>query len=104
MLALVDRSPSGDGDGPPTVPAVYRGTEGRSGPVLSGRVPACGRRRACRQPSLAPDVTHAGFAAEIAAGDPGVGGRSILAGRALVAVVPVLVLGVSKLTASVSAG
>jgi hypothetical protein len=34
MLALVDRSPSGDGDGPPAVPAVYRGTEGRSGPVL----------------------------------------------------------------------
>jgi hypothetical protein len=33
MLVLVDRSPSGDGDGPP-VPAVYRGTEGRSGPVL----------------------------------------------------------------------
>jgi hypothetical protein len=32
MLALVDRSPSGDG-GPP-VPAVYRGTEGRPGPVL----------------------------------------------------------------------
>jgi hypothetical protein len=34
MLALVDRSPSGDGDGPPAVPAVYRGTEGRPGPVL----------------------------------------------------------------------
>ena len=33
MLALVDRSPSGDGDGP-AVPAVYRGTEGRPGPVL----------------------------------------------------------------------
>jgi hypothetical protein len=33
MLALVDRSPSGDGDRPP-VPAVYRGTEGRPGPVL----------------------------------------------------------------------
>ena len=33
MLVLVDRSPSGDGDDPP-VPAVYRGTEGRPGPVL----------------------------------------------------------------------
>ena len=34
MLALVDRSPSGDGDGPAAVPAVYHGTEGRPGPVL----------------------------------------------------------------------
>jgi hypothetical protein len=34
MLVLVDRSPSGDGNGPPAVPAVYRGTEGTSGPVL----------------------------------------------------------------------
>jgi hypothetical protein len=34
MLALVDRSPSGDGDGLPAVPAVYRGTEGRPRPVL----------------------------------------------------------------------
>ena len=34
MLALVDRSPSGDGGGPPAVPAVYLGTEGRPGPVL----------------------------------------------------------------------
>jgi hypothetical protein len=34
MLALVDRSPSGNGDGPPAVPAVYRGTEARPGPVL----------------------------------------------------------------------
>jgi hypothetical protein len=33
MLALMDRTPSGDSDGPP-VPAVYRGTEGRPGPVL----------------------------------------------------------------------
>jgi len=33
MLALVDKSPACDGDDPP-VPAVYRGTEGRSGPVL----------------------------------------------------------------------
>jgi hypothetical protein len=33
MLALVDRSPSGDGHRPP-VPVVYRGTEGRPGPVL----------------------------------------------------------------------
>ena len=35
MLAVVDRSPSGDGHGPPAVPAEYRGTEGRPGPVLS---------------------------------------------------------------------
>ena len=34
MLALVDRSPSGDGNGRPAVPAVYRGTEGSPGPVL----------------------------------------------------------------------
>jgi hypothetical protein len=34
MLALVDRSPSGDGEGPPAVPAVYRGTEGSAGSVL----------------------------------------------------------------------
>ena len=34
MLALVDRNPSGDGDGPAAVPAVYRGAEGRPGPVL----------------------------------------------------------------------
>ena len=34
MLTLVDKSPSGDGDGPPAVPAAYRGTEGRPGPVL----------------------------------------------------------------------
>jgi hypothetical protein len=34
MLALVDTSPSGDGDGPLAIPAVYRGTEGRPGPVL----------------------------------------------------------------------
>ena len=33
MLTLVDRSPSGDGDGPP-VPALYRGTDGIPGPVL----------------------------------------------------------------------
>ena len=33
MLALVDGNPSGDGEGPPAVPAVYRGTEG-PGPVL----------------------------------------------------------------------
>ena len=33
MLVLVDRSPSGDGDGP-LVPAVYRGTEERPGPTL----------------------------------------------------------------------
>ena len=31
---FVDRSPSGDGDGPPAVPAAYHGTEGRPGPVL----------------------------------------------------------------------
>jgi hypothetical protein len=34
MLALVERSPSCDGHGPPAVPAVHRGTEGRPGPVL----------------------------------------------------------------------
>jgi hypothetical protein len=34
MLALVDRSPSGDDDDDPPVPAEYRGTEGRPGPVL----------------------------------------------------------------------
>ena len=34
MLAVVDKSPSGDGDDPPAVPAVYRGTEGTPGPVL----------------------------------------------------------------------
>ena len=34
MLALVDTSPSGDGDGPPAVPAEYRGTDGKPGPVL----------------------------------------------------------------------
>src|SRR5260221_5788537 len=34
MLALVDSSRSGDGDEPPAMPGVYRGTEGRSGPVL----------------------------------------------------------------------
>ncbi len=34
MLALVDRSRSGDGDEPPAMPGVYRGTEGRPGPVL----------------------------------------------------------------------
>jgi hypothetical protein len=30
----VGRSLSGDGDGAPAVPAVYRGTEGRPGPLL----------------------------------------------------------------------
>jgi hypothetical protein len=34
MLALVDRSSSGDGDGPPVVPTEYRGIEVRPGPVL----------------------------------------------------------------------
>ena len=34
MLAVVDSSPRGDGDCPRAVPAVYRGTEGRPGPVL----------------------------------------------------------------------
>jgi hypothetical protein len=34
MLALVDRRCSGDGDGPPAVPAVFRGREGRPGPAL----------------------------------------------------------------------
>lgn len=34
MLALVDMSPSGDGDGAPPVPAVYRGTAGSPGAML----------------------------------------------------------------------
>jgi hypothetical protein len=34
MLALVDRSPSGDRNDPSAVPAVYHGTEGIPGPVL----------------------------------------------------------------------
>jgi hypothetical protein len=34
MLALVDRSSSGDGNGPPAIPAVYRRPEGSPGPVL----------------------------------------------------------------------
>jgi hypothetical protein len=34
MLALVDRSPSGDRNGPPAVPAVYRGIAASPGPVL----------------------------------------------------------------------
>jgi hypothetical protein len=34
MLALVDMNSSGNGDGHPAVPAVYRGTEGRPGQVL----------------------------------------------------------------------
>src|SRR5215469_7543240 len=34
MLALVARSPAGDREDPSAVPAVYRGTEGRPGPVL----------------------------------------------------------------------
>ena len=33
MLVLVERSPSEDSHGPP-VPAVYRGTEGKPGPVV----------------------------------------------------------------------
>ena len=34
MLVPVDRSSSGDGDGPPAGPAVYRGTKGGPAPVL----------------------------------------------------------------------
>jgi hypothetical protein len=34
MLALVHSSSSGDGNGPPAVPAAYRGTQGSPGPVL----------------------------------------------------------------------
>ena len=34
MLFVVDRSPSGDGDGPPAVPAVYPGIAGGPGPAL----------------------------------------------------------------------
>ena len=49
MLALVHRSPSGDGDGAPAVPAVYRGTKGRPGPVLF-TLDVDGERFAIRQP------------------------------------------------------
>jgi hypothetical protein len=48
MLALVDRSSSGDGDRPP-VPAVYRGTEGRPGPVLVVTLKVDGERFAVRR-------------------------------------------------------
>jgi hypothetical protein len=34
MLAVVDRSPSDHGNGPPAVPAVYHGTVGSPRPVL----------------------------------------------------------------------
>ena len=34
MLVLMDSSPGGDSDGRPAVPAVYRGTEGKPGPVV----------------------------------------------------------------------
>ena len=34
ILAVVDGSPGDDGGFPPAVPAVYRGTAGRPGPVL----------------------------------------------------------------------
>jgi hypothetical protein len=34
MLAVVDRDGSSDEGRPPAVPGVYRGTEGRPGPVL----------------------------------------------------------------------
>ena len=34
MLALVHSSPGEDGNGPPAVPAAYRGTAGSPGPVL----------------------------------------------------------------------
>ena len=34
QVRLVDRSPNGDGNGLPAVPAVYRATEGSPGPVL----------------------------------------------------------------------
>ena len=48
MLVFVNRSPGGDGDGPPVVPAVYRGTEGSPGPVLFA-LPVDGERFAIRR-------------------------------------------------------
>jgi hypothetical protein len=69
------------------------------GPDARARV--AGRRR-----DDAGDYPPGGgvWPARVAGGDREADGRSILAGRALVAVVPVPVPGVSKLTASVSAG
>jgi hypothetical protein len=48
MMALVDRSPSADGDGRPAVPAAYHGTEEMPGPVLL-TVDVDGRRFAIRR-------------------------------------------------------
>jgi hypothetical protein len=56
MLALVDKSPSGDGNGPPAVPAVYRGTEGRPGPVLL-TLDVDGERFAIRRAAWGQDGT-----------------------------------------------
>jgi len=56
MLALMDRSPSGDGDGPP-VPAVYRGTEGKPGPVLF-TLDVDGERFAIRRAAWGQDGTY----------------------------------------------
>ena len=53
---FVDRSPSGDGDGPPAVPAAYHGTEGRPGPVLF-TLDVDGERFAIRQAAWGQDGT-----------------------------------------------
>ena len=56
MLALMDISPSGDGDGPP-VPAVHRGTEGKPGPVLL-ILDVDGERFAIRRAAWGQDGTY----------------------------------------------
>jgi hypothetical protein len=55
MLALMDRTPRGDGDGPP-VPAVYSGTEGTPGPVLF-TLDVDGERFAIRRAAWGQDGT-----------------------------------------------
>jgi hypothetical protein len=57
MLALVDKSSSDDGNDPPAVPAVYRGTEGRPGPVLL-TLDVDGERFAIRQAAWGQDGTY----------------------------------------------
>jgi hypothetical protein len=56
MLALVDRNPTDDGDGTPAVPAEYRGTEGRPGPVLF-TLDVDGERFAIRRAAWGQDGT-----------------------------------------------
>ena len=48
ILAVVDRSPSGDSDDPHAIPDAYRGTAGRPGPVLF-TLDVDGKRFAIRQ-------------------------------------------------------